>query len=266
MIGGRGDEGGDPGRVSPSRRRTRSANAGSVFKPLPTAVPPSGIRPSSGSVAATWPRRPDLGGIPAELLPEGHRHGIHQMRATGLHDVGELDGLRAEGRGEGGERRQQVVVRRLQGGQVHRRREHVVRALTEVDVVVRVSAPAVGEGADDLVGVHVRRRARAGLEDVDRELAVVLAGGDRVAGCRDRGGEVAVEQAQFGVRSGRRRLDPAEPVDHTRRDRLAGDVEVLDRFRRLASPEHPTTLPRRTHTVGAWVSYSRPATPRKHGR
>ena len=56
-------------------------------------------------------------------------------------------------------------------------------------MVVRVDALARERG-DDLVGVHVRGRARAGLEDVDRELIVVLAGGDRVAGRRDAPGEV----------------------------------------------------------------------------
>jgi len=39
-----------------------------------------------------------------------------------------------------------------------------------------------GEVGDHLVGVHVRGGARAGLEDVDRELAVVLAGRDLVGG------------------------------------------------------------------------------------
>ena len=49
------------------------------------------------------------------------------------------------------------------------RREDVVGRLAHVDVVVRVRALA-GERRDHLVGVHVRGGARAGLEDVDREL------------------------------------------------------------------------------------------------
>ena len=42
----------------------------------------------------------------------------------------------------------------------------------------------------DLVGVHVRGGARAGLEHVDRELVVVLARGDLVAGGGDAAGQL----------------------------------------------------------------------------
>ena len=42
--------------------------------------------------------------------------------------------------------------------------------------------PSPASVRDDLVGVHVRGGARAGLEDVDRELAVVLARGDLARG------------------------------------------------------------------------------------
>ena len=59
--------------------------------------------------------------------------------------------------------------------------------------------PVAGEVGDHLVGVHVRGGARAGLEDVDRELVVVLALGDRLAGGGDPLGDVAVEQAEVAV-------------------------------------------------------------------
>ncbi len=36
-----------------SRSRTRAANSGCVFRPVPVAVPPSGICPSRGSVSRT---------------------------------------------------------------------------------------------------------------------------------------------------------------------------------------------------------------------
>ena len=78
-----------------------------------------------------------------------------------------------------------------------------------------------GEVRDHLVGVHVRRGAGAGLEDVDRELVVVLAGGDRVAGGGDPLGDVGVEQAELGVDPRRGGLDPAQPADDGDRDRLA---------------------------------------------
>ena len=50
---------------------------------------------------------------------------------------------------------------------------------------------------DDLVGVHVRRGAAAGLEDVDDELAVERAVDDVLRGADDRAGEVLVEQPEL---------------------------------------------------------------------
>ena len=116
------------------------------------------------------------------------------------------------------------------------RGEDVVRRLAHVHVIVRVDVLA-GERRDHLVRVHVRRRARAGLEDVDRELVVELARGDAVGGGGDALGLVGVEQPELGVHARGGGLDPAEPAGDRRRDRLAGDGEVLDRLARLGPPE-----------------------------
>ena len=55
-----------------------------------------------------------------------------------------------------------------------------------MDRLLRGEAVAAGQLdgpiADDLVGVHVARRAGAGLIDVDRELVVELAVGDFAGG------------------------------------------------------------------------------------
>ena len=59
--------------------------------------------------------------------------------------------------------------------------------------------PSPATRRDHLVGVHVRRGAGAGLEDVDRELVVQLAGGDAVGGLGDPGCLVGVEQAELAV-------------------------------------------------------------------
>ena len=53
-----------------------------------------------------------------------------------------------------------------------------------------------GELGDHLVRVHVRRGPGAGLEDVDRELVVVLARRDRVGRRGDPVGEVARRAAR----------------------------------------------------------------------
>ena len=54
---------------------------------------------------------------------------------------------------------------------------------------------------------------------------------------RDLLGDLLVELAELGVGPGGGGLQAAQPVDHRRRDRLPGDLEVLDRLRRLTAPE-----------------------------
>ena len=139
-------------------------------------------------------------------------------------------------------------------GEVDGGREDVVRALAHVDVVVRVHVLA-GEGGDDLVGVHVRARARAGLEDVDRELVVVLAARDRIAGDCNPLCFLGVEQPELGVRSGGGGLDPAQPARNGHRDRLAGNLEVANRLARFASPQLPFDL--RAHGVEVYPPLDR---------
>ena len=158
------------------------------------------------------------------------------MRAAGLDDVVELLRLALERVREQLERGQQVVDGPVERGEVHRGREDVVRRLAHVHVVVRVHVVA-GERRDDLVGVHVRARAGAGLEDVDRELVVELAGGDPVARGGDALREVGVEQPEVGVHTRGGGLDPAEPVRDGDGNRLAGDGEVRDGLGGLAAPE-----------------------------
>ena len=100
----------------------------------------------------------------------------------------------------------ELFLRRSVGPEVNGGREHVIGALRGVHVVVGVDPlrppglPEQFRGAvgDDLVGVHVARRARAGLEDVDREVLVELALGDAGGGVADGAGVGAVGVAAIG--------------------------------------------------------------------
>src|SRR4029077_11234520 len=97
---------------APSRSRTLAANSGWVLRPVPVAVPPSGIWPTRRSVASTRcppsrpcaaeppPRAPGraVRAVAAELLAEGDRDRIHQVGAPGLDHVGELTRLRVQRR------------------------------------------------------------------------------------------------------------------------------------------------------------------------
>ena len=111
---------------------------------------------------------------------------------------------------------------------MHGRREDVVRRLTHVHVVVGVHVVA-GQRSDYLIRVHVRGRARAGLEDIDRKLIVELACGNAVAGLRDALGLLFFEQPQFGVRFGCRLLDESHRPQEAAWEALSGDREVEHR-------------------------------------
>ena len=139
----------------------------------------------------------------------GHR--VHQVRPARLDDVVELARLGLECLGQAAERGQQVVRQLVEGGEVHRRREDVVRRLAHVHVVVRMNALA-GERGDHLVRVHVRRGAGAGLEDVDRKLVVELARRDPVGGGGDALSLLGVEQPELGVYARGGGLDPSKPA------------------------------------------------------
>ncbi len=134
------------------------------------------------------------------------------------------------------ERGQQLVLGDVERGEMHGGGEHVVGGLAHVDVVVRVGAVA-GELGDHLVGVRVRRGARARLEDVDRELRVVLARGDLLRGFLDFGRGAFGQQTQLAVDGGRGALDAREPVHDRQWHGLARDREVLYGLGGLSAPE-----------------------------
>ena len=130
---------------------------------------------------------------------------------------------------------------------VHGGGERVVRGLATVHVIVGVHGGLGAHGAarnldgavgDDLVGVHVRLRARAGLEDDQREVVVELAGDDLVAGLRDVVRDVGGQLAQLGVGQGRGLLQDAEGAHHraSPHEGVASNVEVVQRTLGLSAP------------------------------
>ena len=128
----------------------------------------------------------------ADLLTERERYGVLQMRAADLHHVAVLRAQALERRQQAVDRRQHLFLERDARGHVHCRREGVVRALRAVDVIVRMheifTQQRVGAVGDDLVDVHVRLRAAAGLPDGKREVAVERTVEDLVAGGLDGAG------------------------------------------------------------------------------
>ena len=83
-------------------------------------------------------------GEPDELLAEGHRHGILQLRAADLEHVRELAALRGEALGEQGVLLEQALHAEHHG-ELDRGRVDVVGRLAAVDVVDRVQVRVVAE-------------------------------------------------------------------------------------------------------------------------
>ncbi|KAG0925272.1 hypothetical protein G6F31_018799 [Rhizopus arrhizus] len=98
-------------------------------------------------------------------------------------------------------------------------------------------AGAVGQGGDDLVGIHVRGRARTGLVDVDREMRVPVTGGHFGGRDLDRLGHGLGQVAQLGVDAGGSALDQAQRAEATTRHALARDREGLYGALGLRAPE-----------------------------
>ncbi len=125
-------------------------------------------------------------------------------------------------------------------------REHVVGRLPHVHVVVGMDRLFFRESiaandfdravGDDFIGVHIARSAGAGLENIERELAIEFAFDNFAAGL-EQGIDVlgadgvfagAGELAEITVGDGGRVFDQAEGMDQLGGQRLAGDGEVFD--------------------------------------
>ena len=154
------------------------------------------------------------------------------MGASGLDDPVELARLALERRSEVRQRRQEVTFDRHQSRDVQRGRDHVVAALAEVDVVVRVdllSQQLAGAVGDHLVGIHVGAGSAAGLKHVDGKLGVPRAIGDLAGRALDRARQVRGQQPESRIHARGGNLDPPQGVEERRRQRLPRDGEILDR-------------------------------------
>jgi hypothetical protein len=161
------------------------------------------------------------------------------MRAAGLGDVAERGRLGLDCLGEAGQARQQNLGHGQRRGDMDRGRKHVVGALPHIDMIVRMHllpSAMAGEVCDHLVGIHVRRGARAGLEDVDRELRIVQALGDLHRCAADRVGDRRLQQPEALIDIGRRGLDQAQRADHAAWQPQARNGEVVDGALSLRAP------------------------------
>ena len=179
--------------VSASVWQTRRAKSGWVFRPLPTAVPPTGNSSTAASAAdCAFGGAGQLPRPTADLLPQRQGRGIDQVRAADLEDLSPLVGLLGEHPAALLQGRQQVLADAQRHRHVDRRGENIVGALAQVHVIVGMDGLAVGKAVaaakldgpvgDHLVGVHIGRGAGTGLEDIHRKLVVEAAVGHLARG------------------------------------------------------------------------------------
>ena len=160
----------------------------------------------------------DLPRVPDEFLAQPHGSGVLEVCTSGLDDRHEFLGLVLQGRLKMGHCGKEAVVNGAQGGDVYRGRNYVIGGLADVHVVIWMHGIARTTLAskhldraigDHLVGVHVRRGARSGLEDIHDKLVVMHTVG-YLCRCLTYGVcKVLVEQSQIGVHLRRCELDLA---------------------------------------------------------
>ncbi|MNM87557.1 hypothetical protein D3C81_997430 [compost metagenome] len=141
----------------------------------------------------------ELRHVGREFLAEGDRRGIHHVGAAGLDQVLVTRRKLRQPRRQLGDGRQQLVLDRLDGSDVHGGREAVVGTLRAVDMIVGVhrilAAPAftgqfVGAPGDHFIDVHVALGTTAGLPDDEWKLIIQLAIEHLVGGLFDQPGDV----------------------------------------------------------------------------
>ncbi len=188
----------------------------------------------------------ELRGPAAELLPERERRRVHQVRAPHLDDV--LEGRCSSPRSPlrsaatAGKRRSLISSAAATCITVGNTSFDDCERFTSSLGWMGFFEPIVPAGEldravrDDLVGVHVRLRAAAGLPDDQREMSVELASDDLVGRAHDEIALGRVELAEVLVGEGRRLLDDAEGPDDRAPEAVAADLEVLQAALRLGAP------------------------------
>ncbi len=201
---------------------------------------------------------PDLAGVTAEFLSQADGRGVLQVRAPDFEHVVEFRRLLLQRARQFGQGRDQRPLDPFQRRQVNGRRNGVVAGLAAVDVVVGMDQFAAalaaeqfaGPVGDDLVGVHIGRGARAGLENIQHELPVPLAVNDFLRGLGDGLGQFGIQVAQFLVGQRRVFLDQSQRPDEPPRKAQVADGKVLHRARGLRAVISGGGHLHRSHGIG----------------
>ena len=184
-----------------------------------------------------------LAGKRGELLPECHRHGILQMSASDFVHIGKLFRFGTEGRRKGLKGIDEFE-RFAGGGNVHGRRNNVVRRLSAVDGVVRVhrrfgpfpgTEHFVGPVGDDFVHIHIPAGSGTGLVDIERKIPVEFSVNNFVAGSGNGSDRLRRQDSQFSVDKSRRFFDLRYRFQKRLRNAPVGNFEIFQSTCRLGA-------------------------------
>ena len=188
----------------------------------------------------------ELVDVAREFLSQRKRRRVLQVRAPDLDQRAERVALLSQRVAQRLHRRQEIVLDRARGGDVHGGGKHVVRRLAHVDVVVRVHEALLaalaaeqlgGAVGEHFVDVHVALRTGAGLPHGERELGIVLARDDFGRGALDRVRFLGVEESERVIGLGSRLLHRRERVDHGERHALGRNAEEAPAALGLRAPQ-----------------------------
>ena len=158
----------------------------------------------------------------------------------------------AQGCCQMGKRGDQVSDDPERGRQVDRGREHIVRRLGSVGLVIRANlSPELftSEIRQYFIHIHVCRGTRAGLEDVDRELIKMAPICHFIRGLCESYCDITFDRPHLGVHDGRGTFDHRQCDKEGGIHRLAGDRKVLHSALCLRSPARGTGNANLTHRI-----------------
>ena len=217
-----------------------------------TVQPRSDSRPSLGQFVQVGQGHADafgsprhLPGVAGKFLTKRNRYGVHHVGATDLDDVAELACLFTQDRVQVLKGRYKTGVQFFGGGNVHRRRESVVRALSQVDVIVRVhrmfAAQPAAENLDGAIGnhlvdVHVGVGAGSGLPDDKGEMIVEGAVDHFVGRAADCVGYWAIQQPKLLMDRRHRFFYHTECPEKGTGHPVAADGEIIQGSLGLGAP------------------------------
>ena len=230
-----GDFGGGSGgefRVGIQSRAYRRAADGEVIEPRQDGMDPGNVPVNQAQITT-------------EFLTKSYGGGVLKMRAADFDNVVKFRALFIQRIPEVRQSREEPVHGFLCRRNVHGGRESVIGGLGHVYVVIGMdrrlaphaaAGPFDGAVGDDLIGIHVRLGAGAGLPDAEGKMGVQGAGDDFISGRGDHGAKTGGHFPEVGIDQGAGFFENPEGADQGTGHHIAADGKILQGALRLGTP------------------------------